>query len=156
MSCGNVPDGQGTAEEESVLMPRQSIGPSSPIKADCPIGRRNVHRVDKGTCQRCRTAKSMFVIRSVTYCSYACPFHPPLFQANAETPQAMLRKHSPSSLHSTAPPTPPNQPSQAQALSTKPLPPTSTAPRPPHRAIQWSREYGDARPPVLRGLCGER
>lgn len=62
-------------------MRRQSIGPSSPIKADCPLGRRNVHRVDKGTCQRCRTAKSMFVIRSVTYCSYASPFHPPLFQA---------------------------------------------------------------------------
>ncbi|KAK8865669.1 hypothetical protein IAR55_000814 [Kwoniella newhampshirensis] len=52
MSCGNNPDGQGTAEEEQVAMPR----------------RKQVRRVDRNTCQRCKMSRSMYVIRSVTYC----------------------------------------------------------------------------------------
>ena len=33
-----------------------------------PPGRREVRRVDKGICQRCQVAKSIFIIRSATYC----------------------------------------------------------------------------------------
>ncbi|OCF56639.1 hypothetical protein L486_05493 [Kwoniella mangroviensis CBS 10435] len=52
MSCGDIPDGLATEEQGEALMPRR-------IK---------VQRFDKSKCQKCRTAKSMYIIRNVTYC----------------------------------------------------------------------------------------
>ncbi|WWD18150.1 hypothetical protein CI109_102599 [Kwoniella shandongensis] len=77
MSCGNIPEGQGTAEEEQVAMPR----------------RKQVRRVDKNTCQRCKISKSMYIVRNVTFCKpcfetavfgrFVKLLHPPL-----QTPQS--------------------------------------------------------------------
>ncbi|KAK4688458.1 cytoplasmic tRNA 2-thiolation protein 2, partial [Tremellales sp. Uapishka_1] len=52
MSCSNVPEAQGTAEEEVTLMPR----------------RQKITRVDKSICQRCKVAKSLYLVRSTAYC----------------------------------------------------------------------------------------
>ncbi|WVW80374.1 hypothetical protein I302_102355 [Kwoniella bestiolae CBS 10118] len=52
MSCGDIPDGLATEEQGEALMPR----------------RVKVQRFDKSKCQKCRTAKSMYIIRNVTYC----------------------------------------------------------------------------------------
>ncbi|WVF70665.1 hypothetical protein IAT40_005458 [Kwoniella sp. CBS 6097] len=58
MSCGNVQDvpevdADGVqAEPEKVTMPRK----------------KRVRRIDKNLCQRCQVAKSMYIIRNVTYC----------------------------------------------------------------------------------------
>lgn len=32
------------------------------------VGRRQVRRVDKSICQKCRQTKSMYIIRNVTFC----------------------------------------------------------------------------------------
>ncbi|WRT65908.1 uncharacterized protein IL334_002859 [Kwoniella shivajii] len=58
MSCGEIPDGLANAEEAEAVMPR----------------RRQIRRIDKSLCQRCKTAKSMYLIRNVTYCK-ACFQH---------------------------------------------------------------------------------
>lgn len=41
------------------------------------VGRRQVRRVDKSICQKCRQTKSMYIIRNVTFCKYAffLPYH---------------------------------------------------------------------------------
>ncbi|WVR05630.1 hypothetical protein IAU60_002652 [Kwoniella sp. DSM 27419] len=72
MSCGNVQDGPVGGEEEQAIMPR----------------RKQIRRVDKTVCQRCKEAKSMYIIRNVTYCKscfqaailarLARTMHPPL------------------------------------------------------------------------------
>ncbi|WWC60526.1 uncharacterized protein I303_103100 [Kwoniella dejecticola CBS 10117] len=53
MSCGDIPDGLTTTEEQGeALMPRK----------------KKVQRVDKSLCQKCKESKSMYIIRNVTYC----------------------------------------------------------------------------------------
>lgn len=71
MSCGDAGDAaQGSASDEKKFMPREyiSILKHDKRRAD-PSGKKQVRRADRGTCQRCQEAKTLYVIRTVTYCA---------------------------------------------------------------------------------------
>lgn len=71
MSCGDAGDvtATGNGEEEQKMMPRESISHVAACFSADPTGKRQVRRVERGTCQRCHEAKTLFVIRTVTYCA---------------------------------------------------------------------------------------
>ncbi|ODO11853.1 hypothetical protein I350_00637 [Cryptococcus amylolentus CBS 6273] len=89
MACGNLPEGQGTENEEQVNMPR----------------RRKVRRVDKSICQKCQQVKSLYIFRNITYCKPCLEaaifaritksLHPPLKPQRSTSRMAATSGHRP-------------------------------------------------------------
>ena len=68
MSCGNVADEVVGEVVEEKIMPRE-LHSRDLVQISLQAGRKEIRRADRGTCQRCQKAKTLYIIRTVACCA---------------------------------------------------------------------------------------